>query len=136
MEPSSKLFPAIFVEATSKEILQIELGRTSTTLPLSAAVLQNSDRHVTPQVGALYMKPVMPQRSLHLFTIYSLDTATFESPMLETTSMGACSKYILTSTCSKIIRYSGLEYAMRRSGIDVSFTHSRRRSLYRYFGVD
>jgi hypothetical protein len=50
MEPDTKLFPAIFMEATSKEVLQIELGRTSTTLPLSAAVLQNSDRHVTPQV--------------------------------------------------------------------------------------
>nr|CAI5848298.1 unnamed protein product [Callosobruchus analis] len=49
MEPETKLFPAIFVEATSKEVLQIELGRTSTTLPLSAAVLQNSARHVTPQ---------------------------------------------------------------------------------------
>ncbi|XP_058809913.1 ryanodine receptor [Phymastichus coffea] len=49
MEPDTKLFPAIFVEATSKEILQIELGRTSTTLPLSAAVLQSSERHVTPQ---------------------------------------------------------------------------------------
>nr|CAD7424343.1 unnamed protein product [Timema monikensis] len=49
MEPNTKLFPAIFVEATSKEILQIELGRTSTTLPLSAAVLQNSERHVIPQ---------------------------------------------------------------------------------------
>ncbi|KAJ8959408.1 hypothetical protein NQ318_022098 [Aromia moschata] len=49
MEPETKLFPAIFVEATSKEILQIELGRTSTSLPLSAAVLQNSARHVIPQ---------------------------------------------------------------------------------------
>lgn len=49
MEPETKLFPAIFVEATSKEILQIELGRTNTTLPLSAAVLQNSERHVIPQ---------------------------------------------------------------------------------------
>lgn len=49
MEPETKLFPAIFVEATSKEVLQFELGRTSTTLPLSAAVLQNSARHVTPQ---------------------------------------------------------------------------------------
>lgn len=51
MEPDIKLFPAIFVEASSKEILQIELGRTSTTLPLSAAVLQNSERHVIPQVS-------------------------------------------------------------------------------------
>lgn len=50
MEPGTKLFPAIFVEATSKDIMQIELGRTSTTLPLSAAVLQNSERHVNPQV--------------------------------------------------------------------------------------
>ncbi|KAI4471407.1 ran binding protein 9-related [Holotrichia oblita] len=49
MEPESKLFPAIFVEATSKEIMQIELGRTSTSLPLSAAVLQNSAKHVIPQ---------------------------------------------------------------------------------------
>ncbi|KAF2882575.1 hypothetical protein ILUMI_23592 [Ignelater luminosus] len=49
MEPETKLFPAIFVEATSKEILQIELGRTATTLPLSAAILQNSARHVVPQ---------------------------------------------------------------------------------------
>jgi ryanodine receptor 2 len=50
MEPETKVFPAIFVEATSKEVLQIELGRTSTTLPLSAALLQNSERHVIPQV--------------------------------------------------------------------------------------
>ncbi|XP_075987921.1 ryanodine receptor isoform X9 [Anticarsia gemmatalis] len=49
MEPETKLFPAIFVEATSKEILQIELGRSTTSLPLSAAVLPTSDKHVTPQ---------------------------------------------------------------------------------------
>ncbi|XP_038217173.1 ryanodine receptor isoform X36 [Zerene cesonia] len=49
MEPETKLFPAIFVEATSKEILQIELGRSSTSLPLSAAVLPTSDKHVIPQ---------------------------------------------------------------------------------------
>ncbi|XP_034105533.1 ryanodine receptor isoform X9 [Drosophila albomicans] len=49
MEPDTKLFPAIFVEATSKEILQIELGRTPTTLPLSAAVLPTSDKHINPQ---------------------------------------------------------------------------------------
>ena len=49
MEPQTKLFPAFFVEATSKECLQIELGRTSTSLPLSAAVLQNSSKHVIPQ---------------------------------------------------------------------------------------
>ncbi|KAL5285595.1 hypothetical protein ACFFRR_007348 [Megaselia abdita] len=49
MESDTKLFPAIFVEATSKEILQFELGRTPTTLPLSAAVLPTGDKHITPQ---------------------------------------------------------------------------------------
>ncbi|KAK3867881.1 hypothetical protein Pcinc_026695, partial [Petrolisthes cinctipes] len=50
MEPSTKLFPGVFLEPTSKETLQIELGRTPNTLPLSAAVLQNSDKHVVPQM--------------------------------------------------------------------------------------
>lgn len=50
MEPGTKLFPGVFLEPTSKETLQIELGRTPTTLPLSAAVLQNSDKHVIPQM--------------------------------------------------------------------------------------
>lgn len=54
MEVGTKLFPAIFVEATSKEVLQFELGRTPTTLPLSAAVLQNSEKHVVPQVRQTY----------------------------------------------------------------------------------
>lgn len=54
MEPEIKLFPAIFVEASSKEILQIELGRTAMTLPLSAAVLQNSERHIVPQVFIIF----------------------------------------------------------------------------------
>ncbi|KAL4707078.1 hypothetical protein ACJJTC_011404 [Scirpophaga incertulas] len=49
MEPETKLFPAIFVEATSREILQIELGRSARSLPLSAAVLPTSDKHVGPQ---------------------------------------------------------------------------------------
>ncbi|XP_042232995.1 ryanodine receptor-like, partial [Homarus americanus] len=50
MEPGTKLFPGVFLEPTSKEVLQIELGRTPNTLPLSAAVLQNSDKHVVPQM--------------------------------------------------------------------------------------
>ena len=50
MEPGTKLFPAVFVEPTSKEVLQIELGKTPTTLPLSAAVLQNSEKHIVPQM--------------------------------------------------------------------------------------
>lgn len=49
MEPGTKLFPAVFFEATSKEVLQFELGRTPTTLPLSAALLHITDKHLIPQ---------------------------------------------------------------------------------------
>uniref|UniRef100_T1E1N4 Putative ryanodine receptor n=1 Tax=Cupiennius salei TaxID=6928 RepID=T1E1N4_CUPSA len=49
VEPGTKLFPAVFFEATSKEVLQFELGRTQTTLPLSSAVLRSTERHLTPQ---------------------------------------------------------------------------------------
>lgn len=54
LEPGTKVFPAIFVEATSKDVLQFELGRTPTTLPISAAVLQNSEKHLSPQVLITY----------------------------------------------------------------------------------
>jgi len=49
IEPGIKLFPAIIFEATSKECLQFELGRTPTTLPLSAAILRTSEKHLVPQ---------------------------------------------------------------------------------------
>lgn len=49
IEPGIKLFPAIIFEATSKECLQFELGRTPTTLPLSSAILKTSDKHLIPQ---------------------------------------------------------------------------------------
>ncbi|GFR18427.1 ryanodine receptor [Trichonephila clavata] len=49
VEPGMKLFPAVFFEATSKEVLQFELGRTLTTLPLSSAVLRSTEKHLTPQ---------------------------------------------------------------------------------------
>ncbi|XP_077528941.1 ryanodine receptor isoform X3 [Haemaphysalis longicornis] len=49
MEPGTKLFPAAFFEATSKEVIQFELGRTPTTLPLSAVLLHTTSKHLTPQ---------------------------------------------------------------------------------------
>ena len=49
MEPGTKLFPAVFVKSTAKDALQFELGRTQSSLPLSAAVLINSGKHIIPQ---------------------------------------------------------------------------------------
>ena len=50
VEPGTKLFPAVFFEATTSEPLQFELGRTPTTLPLSSAILRSSPKHLTPQM--------------------------------------------------------------------------------------
>lgn len=88
MEVGTKLFPAIFVEATSKEVLQFELGRTPTTLPLSAAVLQNSEKHVVPQVGnqlIYFQRHLLQHLSLTLVPTSS-ESSNFEtSPVVTST---------------------------------------------------
>lgn len=49
LEPQTKLYPAIFFQATTGDCLQFELSRTPTTLPLSAAILSLTTKHVNPQ---------------------------------------------------------------------------------------
>ncbi|KAG9509881.1 Ryanodine receptor, partial [Fragariocoptes setiger] len=49
LEPGTRLYPAIFFQATSRECLQFELGRTSMTLPLSAAILKLTNKHLSGQ---------------------------------------------------------------------------------------
>lgn len=48
-EPGSKLYPAVFFEATTKDVFQFELGRTPETLPLSALMLKSTGKHLQPQ---------------------------------------------------------------------------------------
>jgi hypothetical protein len=49
IEPGTKLYPAVFVEPTTKEVLQIELGRVRNCLPLSAAMFPSLGKHVQPK---------------------------------------------------------------------------------------
>ncbi|CAF3538671.1 unnamed protein product [Rotaria sordida] len=44
VEPSTKLYPAVFVEPTVKEVLQFELGRMKNCLPLTAALFPSLNR--------------------------------------------------------------------------------------------
>ncbi|UJR36545.1 hypothetical protein I4U23_029265 [Adineta vaga] len=44
VEPSTKLYPAVFVEPTVKEVLQFELGRIKNCLPLTAALFPSLNR--------------------------------------------------------------------------------------------
>lgn len=49
LESSTKLYPGIFFQATTGDCLQFELSRTPLTLPLSAAILSLTPKHITPQ---------------------------------------------------------------------------------------
>ena len=49
VEPGTKLYPACFVEPTTKEVLQFELGRIKNCLPLSAALFPSLGKHVIPR---------------------------------------------------------------------------------------
>ncbi len=49
IEPGTKLYPAVFVEPTTKEVLQFELGRIKNCLPLSAALFPSLGKHVIPR---------------------------------------------------------------------------------------
>ena len=101
MEVGTKLFPAIFVEATSKEVLQFELGRTPTTLPLSAAVLQNSEKHVVPQVSSTFFLLLFLSKIL-IFSFKSVVPPSFESANTETSSMVASPKRIFEGKLVKL----------------------------------
>lgn len=46
VEPGTKLYPAVFVEPTTKEVLQLELSRIRGYLPLSAALFPSLGKHV------------------------------------------------------------------------------------------
>lgn len=61
-EPGTKLYPAVFVEPTTKETLQIELGRARNCLPLSAALFPSLGKHIEPRLPPRlriqYLKPI------------------------------------------------------------------------------
>ena len=77
VEPGTKLYPAIFVEPTTKEILQIELGRVKNTLPLSAAMFPSLGKHVIskcpPRLKLQYLNAIrwsrVPNHNLKVHTL-------------------------------------------------------------------
>ncbi|KAM5301819.1 ryanodine receptor 2 isoform 4-T4 [Glossophaga mutica] len=49
VEPSTKLFPAVFAQATSPNVFQFELGRIKNVMPLSAGLFKSEHRNPVPQ---------------------------------------------------------------------------------------
>ena len=63
IEPGTKLYPACFVEPTTKEVLQFELGRIKNCLPLSAALFPSLGKHVIPRCPLrLQLQSLIPKR--------------------------------------------------------------------------
>ncbi|XP_061072692.1 ryanodine receptor 1b isoform X3 [Conger conger] len=49
VEPNTKLFPAVFVEPTSQNMLQLELGKLKNIMPISAAMFHSERKNPVPQ---------------------------------------------------------------------------------------
>uniref|UniRef100_A0A803W762 Ryanodine receptor 3 n=1 Tax=Ficedula albicollis TaxID=59894 RepID=A0A803W762_FICAL len=49
VEPNTKLFPATFLQPTSTNLIQFELGKLKNTMPLSAAIFKSEERNPIPQ---------------------------------------------------------------------------------------
>ncbi|XP_064343896.1 ryanodine receptor 2 isoform X12 [Camelus dromedarius] len=49
VEPSTKLFPAVFAQATSPHVFQFELGRIKNVMPLSAGLFKSEHKNPVPQ---------------------------------------------------------------------------------------
>ncbi|XP_061823091.1 ryanodine receptor 2 isoform X7 [Nerophis lumbriciformis] len=66
VEPSTKLFPAVFAKATSPSVFQFELGRIKNVMPLSAGLFSSERRNPVPQcpprLHVQFLTPVLWSR--------------------------------------------------------------------------
>uniref|UniRef100_A0A3Q3N6U1 Ryanodine receptor 2a (cardiac) n=1 Tax=Mastacembelus armatus TaxID=205130 RepID=A0A3Q3N6U1_9TELE len=66
VEPSTKLFPAVFAKATSPNVFQFELGRIKNVMPLSAGLFKserkNSRPQCPPRLHVQFLTPVLWSR--------------------------------------------------------------------------
>jgi ryanodine receptor 2 len=77
VETGTKLYPAIFIEPTAKEMFQFELGRIKNCLPLSSALFPNLGKQVIsrcpPRLKLQYLKPLrwsrVPNTNLKVHTL-------------------------------------------------------------------
>ncbi|XP_029456052.1 LOW QUALITY PROTEIN: ryanodine receptor 3 [Rhinatrema bivittatum] len=49
VEPNTKLFPAVFLQPTSTNLFQFELGKIKNAMPLSAAIFRSEHKNPVPQ---------------------------------------------------------------------------------------
>ncbi|XP_046891412.1 ryanodine receptor 1b isoform X3 [Hypomesus transpacificus] len=49
VEPNTKLFPAVFLQPTSQNLMQLELGKLKNIMPISAAMFRSERKNPVPQ---------------------------------------------------------------------------------------
>ncbi|KAG7324860.1 hypothetical protein KOW79_011176 [Hemibagrus wyckioides] len=66
VEPSTKLFPAVFAQATSPNVFQFELGRIKNVMPLSAGLFKSERKNAVsqcpPRMHVQFLTPVLWSR--------------------------------------------------------------------------
>ncbi|TSL04189.1 Ryanodine receptor 2 [Bagarius yarrelli] len=66
VEPSTKLFPAVFAQATSPNVFQFELGRIKNVMPLSAGLFKSERKNAVsqcpPRLHVQFLTPVLWSR--------------------------------------------------------------------------
>ncbi|KAM8876872.1 ryanodine receptor 2 isoform 3-T3 [Synchiropus picturatus] len=66
VEPSTKLFPAVFAKATSPNVFQFELGRLKNVMPLSSGLFMSERKNAVPQcpprLHVQFLTPVLWSR--------------------------------------------------------------------------
>lgn len=112
VEPSTKLYPAVFVEPTVKEVLQFELGRIKVTnYPLN---FHRMLRFVVCIEFFTFDCSIIPQ-SQSRRTFYSSTTTSFTSTIISSLSLVTRSEHDCSMSTIEIIGYSRLECIRRRS---------------------
>ncbi|XP_056401288.1 ryanodine receptor 3 isoform X2 [Hyla sarda] len=71
VEPNTKLFPAVFLQPTSTNLFQFELGKLKNTMPLSAAIFKSEEKNPVPQcpprLDVQTITPVLWSRMPNIF---------------------------------------------------------------------
>uniref|UniRef100_A0AAX7UUJ1 Ryanodine receptor 2 n=1 Tax=Astatotilapia calliptera TaxID=8154 RepID=A0AAX7UUJ1_ASTCA len=79
VEPSTKLFPAVFAKATSPNVFQFELGRIKNVMPLSAGLFKSEKKNPVsqcpPRLHVQFLTPVLWSRVSNHFLKVSVSRA-------------------------------------------------------------
>uniref|UniRef100_A0A6Q2XQ02 Ryanodine receptor 2 n=1 Tax=Esox lucius TaxID=8010 RepID=A0A6Q2XQ02_ESOLU len=109
VEPSTKLFPAVFAQATSPSIFQFELGRIKNVMPLSAGLFKSERRNPNPQC---------PPR-LHVQFLTSVLWSRVPNHFLKVDVSRVNDRHGWLVTCSEPLQFMSLHIPEENRSVDI-----------------